>query len=1359
MPKFSVKRPYFVLVVVILLSVIGGVSFSKLKTDLLPPLSLPYMVVVTTYPGASPEKVENDVTKVVEKGIGTVSGVEKVTSNSSENYSMVTLQFADDTDLDSAMVRVSSAINQLTLPENAGKPMVMEVSMDMVATMQVSVDYEGKDIYDLSSFVETDILPAIERQEGVAKVDATGIVEKSIEVRLDQAKIDEYNEKVLAKTNKQLAKAKKQLEKAEKQLEDGKKKLEAGKDELATQQESTSSELAKYSKMLNEALALKEATNAQVIGLRARKMALVAEKQAYEDNHILDTYRQMNDGFAQANSSFEEGAEGYQKIYDAVYEQVQVAVLQAAMDSAGMNVTVTPENAKGFMMLLGEQKKVVKETIEEQTRKAVEEQIENLTSNLPVDVKDAIDHPKKLESFVEMMKQQGMEEQVEQLTTDNLKNLYDIVENRIPKIDEEMEEVKREILVAKGVKKQIQESIKEAEDKYAEVESGKITAAAAFGASQAQMENALKQIEEGEKELENSKKTFKESTKTARENANLDQLLNMETLSGILTAENFSMPAGYINAETTQYLLKVGDTYETMEQLENTLLVEMDGIGEVRLGDVATISIVDNSADSYAKVNGNPAVILAISKSSTAGTADVAKDCVAELKRLESKFEGLHFTILMNQGDYINLVVKTVLSNLIWGAVLAVLVLLIFLRDPKPTLVVAFSIPLSVMFAVVLMYFTDMSLNIISLSGLALGIGMLVDNSIVVVENIYRYRDQGVSAARAAVLGANQVAGAIFSSTLTTICVFLPIVFTSGMTRELMQDMCLTIAYSLSASLVVALLVVPAMSSKLFVKSKERKHRFFDAVLVGYEKILRFCLKVKVVPLMISILLLAFSIYKVTQIGLTMMPSMGSEQMTASFTMMPDTDTEEDYALADEILESISNIEGVDKVGVVSGSLTSMSMQGNNKTFSCLIILEADYGQQNKSIAAKIESLLEGCSLKDFSVSESNMDMSALMGSGAQVNIYGMEMEQRLKIADDVMEMFHSIEGFTEISNGQEDADQELFVIVDKDKAMKYGLTVAQVYAELASALTTEKVSTTLTIEGKNYEVAIVDTSNELTEENLMSHEFETTVMNEKGEQVKEIHTLDEFATYEYKDSVVSLRRENLENYISVTATTEEGYNTTLLCRDLEKMLDDYETPEGYTVEIQGESETVNEAMEQMILMIVLAIVFIYFIMVAQFQSLLSPFIVLFTMPLAFTGGLIALLITGEEISVLAMMGFLVLAGVVVNNGIVFVDYANQLRLAGKEKREALVETGKTRMRPILMTALTTILAMSTMAFSNDMAAEMGRGMAIVTIGGLSYATLMTLFIVPVMYDIFYRKEMKAVDLGDEETLKDDIIV
>ncbi len=236
---------------------------------------------------------------------------------------------------------------------------------------------------------------------------------------------------------------------------------------------------------------------------------------------------------------------------------------------------------------------------------------------------------------------------------------------------------------------------------------------------------------------------------------------------------------------------------------------------------------------------------------------------------------------------------------------------------------------------------------------------------------------------------------------------------------------------------------------------------------------------------------------------------------------------------------------------------------------------------------------------------------------------------------------------------------------------------------------------------------------------------------------------------------MASLSRENLVNYVRVEAGVEDGYNATLLSRDLEKKVNQYDVPSGYDISIQGESETNMEMVENMLLMIGLAIIFIYLIMVAQFQGLLSPFIVLLTIPLAFTGGLLALLVTGEPLSVMALMGFLVLSGVVVNNGIVFVDYANKLRLSGIEKKEALVETGKTRMRPILMTALTTILAMSTLALSQDSTAALSRGMAIVTIGGLAYATLMTLFIVPVFYDIFYRRKLKKVDLGDEESLND----
>lgn len=275
-----------------------------------------------------------------------------------------------------------------------------------------------------------------------------------------------------------------------------------------------------------------------------------------------------------------------------------------------------------------------------------------------------------------------------------------------------------------------------------------------------------------------------------------------------------------------------------------------------------------------------------------------------------------------------------------------------------------------------------------------------------------------------------------------------------------------------------------------------------------------------------------------------------------------------------------------------------------------------------------------------------------------------------------------------------------------------------------------------------------------------MDYEFESTVTNDDGEQETEIHTLDEFADIEEGKSVASIGCENQTRYLTVSATTMEGYNTTLLARDVQDKLDQYQAPDGITIEIGGESEQVMEAVKDMLLMILLAIILIYLVMVAQFQNLVSPFIVLLTIPLAFTGGFIALFITGSEISIICLMGFLVPAGVIVNNGIVFVDYVNQLRIGGMDKKEALVETGKTRMRPILLTAMTTILAMSTMAFSNDMGSEMGKGMAVVVIGGLIYGTFMTLFIVPILYDIIYRKkDMKKVDIGDEESLKDDEVL
>lgn len=727
MSKFSVKKPYTVFVAVVICLILGVVSFTRMSTDLLPEFSLPYVVVVTTYPGASPDKVESTVTEPLESGLGTVNGVENVTSTSNENYCTVMLEFAEETNMDSAMVKLSNALDLITLPDGAGKPMIMEVSMDMMPVIYASVDYEGKDIYELSDFVENTVVPTMERQNGVASVNTTGAIEKTVEIRLNQEKIDAVNDRLAGYVDEQLADAKAQIDDAKSQLNSAKSQLESSRKALQDQQSSTASELAQTSKAVDAAVATQSAYNAQLAGLQASKLALETEKKAYTDAGIETQYEQINESFASVRNM----ASGY-----------------------GMDA-----------------------------------------SAYPADISDALKSPKKLEALTAFMKQIGQSDAAASLTTDNLKQLDQIVNTRLPQIDTELANLAVEIQAAQAIADQVNEQVKAATDNYEALESGKISAAVGFSTGAAQIADGQAALSNSEEQLADAQSSYEQGRDTALKNANLDTLLSLDTLSQLLAAQNFAMPAGYIYQGENQYLLKVGDEYASDGELESSVLCNIDGIGDIRVSDVADVTWIDNSGDAYAKVNGRDGIVLSISKSSTAGTADVSDTCGAAIRQLEQDHDGLHITSLMDQGDYIDLIVNNVLSNLIMGAVLAIIVLAIFLRSVKPTIVVAFSIPLSVLVAIVLMYFSGVTLNLISLSGLALGIGMLVDNSIVVIENIYRLRGLGVSSARAAVMGAKQVAGAIASSTLTTICVFLPIIFVNGMVRELFVDLALTIAY------------------------------------------------------------------------------------------------------------------------------------------------------------------------------------------------------------------------------------------------------------------------------------------------------------------------------------------------------------------------------------------------------------------------------------------------------------------------------------------------------------------------------------------------------------------------------------
>ena len=1226
MPKYCVRKPFTVLVGVVMIIVLGVVSFGKITTDLLPSISFPYVMAVTNYPGASPEKVEKSVTEVVERSLGRVNKVKNVSSVSSENTSMVMLEFEEDTNMDSALVKLSTACEKIreALPEDVDAPMLMEISPDMMATMTVGVDYKGKDIKELSRFVDDDLLPKLEREEGVASVDAMGSAVEKVEIRINGDKVDNMNDKILSKMDSKFAKAKNALDQQENALADAENSLNTEKKNLKDKQDKTVEQMATLSQQVDELVATLAAHNAQLAGLKTSKTALEKEKVAYMSNY---------------NPAFDE---------------------------------------------------------------------------------------------------------------------------RIKQIDGELANLNTKIAGAEATSKALEKQVKEARANYKKVEEGKMSAAVALGTAQAEMSQGSEKISSAKSELEKAKKEYNSSRKEAIANAGIDKLLDINTLSKLIYAQNFEMPAGYIDDKDNKILLKVGDSFESLNELKNMMLVEMDGIGKVRLGDVATVKFTDNSGDSYAKIDGNDAVILNLTKSSVAGTSDVSKTLNQAIEELEDEYEGLHFTMLMDQGAYIKMIINSVLKNLVTGAILAIVVLALFLKDFRPTVVVAFSIPMSVLFAIVLMYFTNVTINMISLSGLALGVGMLVDNSIVVIENIYRLRHMGVHSAKAAVLGARQVSGAIFASTLTTICVFLPIVFTEGMTREMFTDMGLTMAYSLFASLIVALTFVPAMSSTVLKKDAVKEHRLFDRLVDKYQVALEFCLARKIVPIGLAILLLVISIIGASRMGLEMMPKMSGGYIGANIKVNDHLEQSQVYKEIDKVNEQILKLEGVETVGAMSGNGMMMDTEeGKKKTeFTLYVQIKKDQLELDSQLVKEIEAIgNKNKNIEEINASDNNMDMSALGGSGMEVRVEGSDLDEMMLASQDVEEILSKVKGFSNVSNGVEEGETAIKLVLDKDALMAKGLTVAGVYSNISDRLKTEANAVSMNIDGSDYQVVVVDESDKLSASNLLNQKFEYQSTEGPNSGDTKTYKLKDFAKIEDSPSISSIHRENQSRFVSVTAETDEGYNTALLSRKAEKLLDKYKAPDGIEISVVGEMLNIKEMTGEMGKMGALAVGFIYMIMVAQFQSLLSPFIVLFTIPLAFTGGLLALWASGKPISMIALMGFLVLAGVVVNNGIVFVDYVNQLRIAGRDKKQALIETGRARIRPILMTALTTILAMSTMAFSKEVTAEMSSGMAIVTIGGLAYATLMTLFIVPVLYDILFRRQLKFIDVSEDGTAEHENIV
>ena len=761
--KFSVRKPYTVIVGVILVIILGIVSFSKMTTDLLPSMELPYALVMTTYQGASPEEVETTVTKPVEQAMATISNIKQVASSSSENMSVVYMEFEGDANMDSAALDMREKLDMIKgyWPDKVGNPTIMKLNPDMMPVLVTAIDSDNKDMSEISKLIKDKVSPGVEAVEGVASVSETGMLEENINVIINEDKIKSLNKKIQKALDGQFDEAQDELDRAKAKLDGSKAQLNSKRTEL-------NDTLAKAQTALNSgklSLAQKEVeVTSALTNLQNQKKALELVKQAGE-----------------------EGLKQLEAQLKTVTDPAQKAQLQAQITE-------------------------IKKQL-----KTADSTIKTLDKNIEV----------------------------------------------------------------------LQKALKQIQKGKKQIDANLTTVTAQTANANSQMTSGEIGIAQGESQIAAGQQQLDASKKQAKAAADIKDKLTVDNVKAMLIAQNFEMPAGYISEDNTQYLVRVGDKVTSQEDLEDMELMDLgiDNFAPIRLSDVADVAVVNNKKDNYCRVNGNDAAVLSIQKQNNYSTADVSKRVSEKLETLKKENPGLHYTNLMDQGIYIDMVVGSVLQNLGMGAVLAVLILLVFLKDIKPTAVIACSIPISVVFAVVMMYFSGITLNVISLSGLALGVGMLVDNSIVVIENIYRLRKEGVPVKEAAIEGAKGVAGAITASTLTTISVFLPIVFTTGLTKKLFSDMALTIGYSLIASLIVAVTFVPMMSAGVLHKVTEKDNRLFDGLQSLYRGVMDKVLRRKWIAIVLTLAVFVGAVIGATRIGTSLMPSMDSSQMSLTIEM------------------------------------------------------------------------------------------------------------------------------------------------------------------------------------------------------------------------------------------------------------------------------------------------------------------------------------------------------------------------------------------------------------------------------------------------------------------------------------------
>ncbi len=823
-----------------------------------------------------------------------------------------------------------------------------------------------------------------------------------------------------------------------------------------------------------------------------------------------------------------------------------------------------------------------------------------------------------------------------------------------------------------------------------------------------------------------------------------DYGLSMGQLSQILASSNINLPGGTAKDGGMELSIRVMGEFSSVEEIRD-LPISLNSGAIITLGDVADVELTHKDISSISRTNGKDSINMSIQKQSGGNTVQIADKINREVEKLKDEYPNIGIEVVLDSSTFIKDSINNVVKNVIVGSIFAILILYIFLKNIRTTLIIGVAIPFSLIASFILLYLNGITLNMMTLGGLALAVGMLVDSAIVVLENIYRFRTQGYSREDAAIQGASEVGLSITASTLTTIAVFLPIIFVKGMVGILFKDFALTVTLSLVASLLVALTFIPMLSSEILKVDSDdegtgKKKRLdfiykrFDGLYTRIEKlyirVLNFGLEHRRTTIVFSIALFFLGIASLVGVGMEFFPATDEGSLFINMDLPLGSDIYQVDNMAQAIGGKLVEIPEVDVVFTNIGSSGMMGMDrgSNTGTISINLVDLKERKRSTREVSDEIRKFLKDIPGAEFSVSEGSQ--MGPMGAGDPVNIIikGSELDTLEEISKDIKDIVQSVEGTRDVKTSLSDAVPELEILVNKENAARYGLSTSQI----ASAIRTSVAGTTATKykdEGEEIDVVIRG------EENIgdsISNIEQLNITTPMGLNIP----ISQVAKVSVVKGPVSINRENQERTVSVTSQIS-GRDLRSITREIEKELLVYQFPNGYYYEIGGENEQMMEAFGQLLLALLLATILIYMVMAAQFESLIHPFIIMFTIPLAFAGGALALFLTRTPFGVTAFIGVIMLSGIVVNNGIVLIDYINILRRQGKEKYEAIRIAGPVRLRPILMTTLTTVLGLVPLALKIGTGAETQAPMAIVVIGGLTFSTVLTLVFVPTIYTIF----------------------